>query len=145
MILYRKNLINFKLERERKMNTNCYRESLNFPVFRKIGEHDDPFYFETPSEYLSLGEEYPDGVVAERFFFSILTICKDDLKEDYELFRILAIMRKVGIRFVPHAKFGYVIKPIDGVWQEGEYNDVKGYLNKYQSHIVRALSEATKE
>lgn len=79
------------------------------------------------------------------FFFSILTICKDDLKEDYELFRILAIMRKVGIRFVPHAKFGYVIKPIDGVWQEGEYNDVKGYLNKYQSHIVRALSEATKE
>lgn len=129
------------------MKSSYYRASLNFPVFREIGEHDnDPFNFETPSEYLSLGKEYPDGVVAEKFFFNILTICKENLKEDYELFRILAIMRKVGIHFVPHAKFGYVIKPNDGgVWQEGEYDDVKGYLNKYQEYIIRALSEAAKE
>jgi hypothetical protein len=124
---------------------NYYRESLNFPVFRKIGEHDDPFCFETPAEYLSLGEEYDDGTAAEKFFFNILTICKGDLKEDYELFRILAIMRKVGIHFVPNAKFGYVIKPNDGgVWQKGEYDDVKWYLNKYQEYIIRALAEAAK-
>ena len=129
------------------MRKNYYRESLNFPVFREIGEHDnDPFNFETPSEYLSLGEEYVDGTVAESFFFNILTRCKDELKENYELCRILAIMRKVGIHFVSHPKFGYVIKPNDGgVWQKGEYDDVKGYLNKYQEYIIRALAEAAKE
>ena len=122
-----------------------YRKSLNFPVFRKIGESSaDVFKFELPSEYLSLDENTSDGEVACRFFYNILIICRDELKGDYELFRILAIMRKVGINFVPHARFGYVIKPTKGVWKKGEYEDVKSYLNKYQTNIINALAEAAK-
>lgn len=122
-----------------------YRKSLNFPIFRSIGESSaDPFDFETPSEYLSLDGNVSDGEAACKFFFTILKICKDELRGDYELFRILAIMRRVGVTFIPHAKFGYVIKPNDGVWKKGEYEDVKTYLNKYQASIIRALAEAAK-
>ena len=122
-----------------------YRKSLNFQIFRSIGESSaDPFDFETPSEYLSLDGNVSDGEVACKFFYTILTICKNDLKGDYELFRILAIMRKVGINFVPHTRFGCVIKPTEGVWKKGEYEDVKSYLNKYQANIINALAEAAK-
>lgn len=119
-----------------------YRESLNFPVFRNIGvDKMNPYNFETPSEYLRLKDE--DGKIAEVFFYNVLLVCRDNLDGNYEMFSILAIMRAVGIVFVPHEKFGFVIKPIEGVgaWEPGQYDDFKKYLKKYQNEMVYALSK----
>lgn len=121
---------------------NFYRASLNFPIFRNIGvDKMNPYQYETPSEYLKLDAE--DGKTAEAFFYNILVICRENFSEDYELFSILAIMRAVGIIFVPHEKFGFVIKPIEGVgaWKPGQYDDFKRYLKKYQNEIIYALNK----
>ena len=122
-----------------------YRESLNFPVFREIGvARTNPYNFKTPAEFLGLDGE--DGDVAKAFFYHILNICKERLHDDYELFWILAIMRAVGTMFVPHARFGYVIKPImdSKHWTSEEYEHFKLGLKKYQQEIVEALSLTAK-
>jgi hypothetical protein len=121
---------------------NFYRESLNFPVFRNVGVNKmNPYNFETPAEYLSLDNDN-DGKAAMVFFYNILVVCRDELDGNYELFSILSIMRAVGIKFVPHKKFGFVIKPIEGPngWESGQYNDFKQYLKKYQSKIIDTLA-----
>lgn len=123
-----------------------YRESLNFPVFRDIGvDKMNPYNFETPSEYLRLKEQ--DGKIAEAFFYNILFVCRENLVENYELFSILAIMRAVGIVFIPHERFGFVIKPIEGpnAWEPGQYDDFKKYLKKYQNEIVYALDKTKQD
>ena len=122
---------------------NFYRESLNFPVFRTVGEDkNDPFNYKTPEEYLSLQDDVGDGKIAACFFYQVLLSCKEELDGDYELFLILSIMRAVGIKFQPDDRFGFVIKPIegDGNWRTGEYNEFKGFLKKYQPQIIKTLA-----
>lgn len=121
-----------------------YRESLNFPNFREVGaDKMNPFNYQTPEEYLHLQDKVEDGFIARAFFYNALVVCRDNLGGNYELFWALSIMRAVGIKFVPHSRFGFVIKPIedDGHWSSGQYEDFKAGLKKYQNEIIYILSK----